>query len=364
MAANLDRKEDGGAAFVYNPKNGTAWHGEGEPLTEAERASVPRVIERSGLGFPVEVRPIYAARTIGSGKEAETVYEPIKGWGGTYRTDRNALLGVVGSRYTPLQNADAFGVLQPLLDAGVARVETAGSLRGGADVWMLVEFQVDHPTVQEVFNGEVIPYGLISNNHSGRRQVTVMETPIRVVCANTLGMSHAMADNGTAEAIKIRHTISVERKTVEAAEELFKGVVERHVEIARQYKAMKETYLEEERFRALILDVAAPIPMQQTFPMSAREESAHLRQMARRDELSRLWTAGLGHKGDRSLWEAYNGFVQAVDHNTTLWRTRGSRVVSMMDGGLGNLKQRVLDVCVAYAFHGMEAVNDNAALSA
>ncbi|CAN5654802.1 hypothetical protein BH23GEM5_BH23GEM5_03150 [soil metagenome] len=51
---------------------------------------------------------------------------------------------------------------------------------------MLVRFNLDSPLVREVFADEVIPFGLISNNHAGQRKVVVQESPIRVVCANTL----------------------------------------------------------------------------------------------------------------------------------------------------------------------------------
>src|SRR6185436_18424237 len=48
------------------------------------------------------------------------------------RTSDSKVLGVVGPRYAPLQNKDAFAWFQPFLDAKEAALHTAGSLRGGS----------------------------------------------------------------------------------------------------------------------------------------------------------------------------------------------------------------------------------------
>lgn len=104
-------------------------------------------------------------------------------------------------------------MLEPLLDAGLASLETGGSLRDGRDVWMLVRFNIDSPIVREVFADGLIPFGLVSNNHTGQRKVIVQETPVRVVCANTLELALSRRER----ALSVRHTISVEARTAEAA---------------------------------------------------------------------------------------------------------------------------------------------------
>jgi hypothetical protein len=69
-----------------------------------------------------------------------------------------------------------------------------------------------------------------------------------------------------------------------------------------------------------------------------------------RDIVSRLWTSGKGHTGDGSAWEAYNGLVEAVDHDETAFPTRrGSRTEALMIGTLGDIKDRVGEALMAYA---------------
>jgi phage/plasmid-like protein (TIGR03299 family) len=295
-----------------------------------------------GLDFEVDVRPLYVQ------SEPEDLpfctYDRAGNAAATVRTDRGTVLGIVTERYQPLQNRDAFGVLEPLLDAGLASLETGGALRGGCDVWMLVRFNVVSPIVQEVFTDEVVPFGLISNNHAGKRKVIMRETPIRVVCANTL----SLALDDQSHALNVRHTASVEAKTVEAARQLWSGLIERYETAAQQYRALKVRHMDTALFRRLVLDVAAPIPSRlDGANLTKRQEKARERVIARRLRIKQLWTEGAGHSGDDSMWEAYNAVAECLDHDTKIWRVRGSRTASLMDGRLAGIKNRVLNGLVA-----------------
>lgn len=335
MAHELDRRSDGtGAMFSVRA---TPWHREGALLSDAP--SLEDALRLGGLDFNVEVRPLYTRSRPTPELPDVFTYERAGDAFATVRTDREAVLGIVSGRYQPLQNRDAFGVLEPLLDSGLAALETGGTLRDGRDVWMLVRFNVDTPAVREVFADEIIPFGMISNNHAGQRKVVVQETPIRVVCANTLGA--ALRDRR--RAIGVRHTASVEARTTEAAPTLWKGLIERYDRAARQYRALKEYHLDTALFRELVLDVASPMPAELgQAGLTPRQESARRRVLDRRAKLSRLWEQGAGHTGDHSAWEAYNAVVECIDHDERLWRVRGSRVEALLDGRLAEIKDRVL----------------------
>lgn len=341
MAHELDQAADGSAAMFSTRE--TPWHGLGKVLREAPSLAEGMVL--GGLNFEVELRDL-TVRAEFEG-EAEISVPDHKA---VVRTDRNKVLGVVGSRYQPLQNYDAFRVLEPLLDRGVAKLETGGTLREGRDTWMMVRFDIDQPQVREVFASEVVPFGLISNNHSGNRQVVLQETPIRVVCANTLGMALRQGAK-SGRAIGVRHTASVEAKVIEAAEELWKSLIERYTLIAGQYAALKKHYLEVAQFRALVLDVISPIPVLEPGQEKPKNfERSVAKAEERRANVSSLWWNGKGHKGDGSAWEAYNATVESIDHDVDeIWSTRGDRLASLMDGRLGQMKQDVLDGLVAAA---------------
>ena len=331
MPAELDMSK--GRAAILSVGQ-TPWHREGVVL-EHPPESIDEALQMAGLDFDVALAPLYVhAEHMGN------QYELVNDFKAIGRSDVNKFLGIVGSRYTPLQNRDAFRLLEPLLKERVASIETAGSLREGRDVWILVRFDIDDPVVKEVFADEVVPFGLISNNHTGERRVILQETPVRVVCSNTLGA----ALTGSGRKIGVRHTLNVEAKVVDAAQELWGGLIERYRRIAEQYRILKNTYLDEALFRELVLDTAAPFrPELLKQNLSEPQQKARDRVQRKRDRLKDLWTNGNGHKGDQSAWDAYNAVAQSLDHDLELWPTLGQRTASLFDGHLARIKQQVLN---------------------
>jgi len=328
-----------------------AWHREGHLLETAP--DFDTAIRLAGLNFTVEKIPTKFVQPImdQAGNVIDTVEIKSKSAYVVVRTDTYQELGGVGAGYTPLQNADAFRAIEPLLDTGIMKLETGGSLREGADCWLLGKFDLDRfgPVCQEVFNGEVIPYVLITTNHSGRRCATVSLTPIRVVCANTLGYTEMLADNGMGgvQEIKVQHTGEAPKRMIEASEKLVGGIIARYELLAKHYKALKATMLTDEQFKSLVLDVVSPDPRKsRKFNPEAKLAELVIKRHEQRIELvTQLWHAGAGHVGDRSAWEAYNGTVQAIDHNEDVFPVRGGawRTQSLLDGKLGQLKKAVLD---------------------
>jgi phage/plasmid-like protein (TIGR03299 family) len=314
MPAELDGSK--GRAAILSVGQ-TPWHREGVVLKKPP-ASVEDAVRLAGLDFHVSLEPLYVRS-----QNPQQPYEPAREYLAVRRTDIRSTLG---------------------LDKGVAHIETAGALREGRDVWVLVRFDIDDPVVQEVFTDEVIPFGLISNNHAGERRVVVQETPIRVVCSNTLGM----ALSGPSKKVGVRHTINVEAKIIDAAKELWGGLVERYQHIAEQYRLLKGCYLDEALFRQLVLESVSPMPTQIRDGVLPSPRAV-ARMEARRKRLRDLWTSGPGHLGDCSGWEAYNAVAQSIDHDTELWPTKGSRTASLFDGRLARLKQKTLDVLTTHA---------------
>lgn len=354
MAHELDTRENGTAAYVGRK---SAWHELGTVIPD-RNITFAEALTLGGADFSVELRDVYEKhlvndQTAGPDDEPEHYFNPISGYKSTVRTDRDTVLGIVGSRYTPLQNRDAFGILEPLVDAGVARIETAGTLRNGQDVWLLVAFDLDDDEVKRTLSerpdGDVVrPYALISNNHAGRRQAIIQETPIRVVCANTLGAAFSAGG----QRFKVRHTLNVEARVTEAAQVLFGDLTKRYRAIAQQYEQLRATHLDTALFRKLVLDVAAPIPEKLTkAELSPREETSREKVAEKRERLALLWENGDGHTGDHSAWEAYNGVTQSIDHEPELWGmgTGERRLRALFEGRADEIKSSVLESLVSYA---------------
>lgn len=111
------------------------------------------------------------------------------------------VLGIVGDRYSPIQNRDLFDFLDTLAGEGGAKVDTAGSLKGGRLVWALAKL----PTAMKIGADIVDRYLLVSTSHDGSAAMQATVTPIRVVCYNTLSAAlHSSASDARAQMHKAR----------------------------------------------------------------------------------------------------------------------------------------------------------------
>jgi phage/plasmid-like protein (TIGR03299 family) len=124
------------------------------------------------------------------------------------RDTDDKVLGVVGNRYTPVQNYEAFKFLDAIVDSDDAKYETAGSLNGGTDVFILVNMSSIFGNLTD--SDTIMPYMLLSNNHTGRYSLKLTMTPIRVVCQNTLRL--ALSSRNIQQQVSLRHTSSIEGK--------------------------------------------------------------------------------------------------------------------------------------------------------
>lgn len=162
------------------------WHGESEKLIGNE--TTQEVMEKAGLDWTVETQPVFLED--GTKLPAQA----------SIRTSDNSVLGVVGPRWTPLQNADAFKVFEPLVQSGDMAWHTAGSLRDGQRIWVLCQLALDNSEI--VPGDEIAKFALLSNGHDGKLAVHFGFTPIRVVCANTEALARSCK---ASKLIRVRH---------------------------------------------------------------------------------------------------------------------------------------------------------------
>ena len=187
MPHNLMR---GRMAFVTWPP----WHRLGKRVPPDVPAR--EMIAAAGLDWRVRKRPApgYAENHRTPPARYLTMRDPIEG------ETEEVMLGVVGPRYEPLQNVEAFRFFEPFVGKGKwARFETAGALGNGERVWVQAKLR---GTMCVGEDDEINRFLLLSNAHDGSGAVTVRFTGVRVVCQNTLNL--ALVD-GT-KAVAIWHT--------------------------------------------------------------------------------------------------------------------------------------------------------------
>lgn len=188
-----------------------AWHKKGTILPDLFTAE--EAIKYANMGYDVAMAPLEAI--VKNNDEDTNMINKFKKVGvsdfyATYRTDTSDVFGIVGSRYEVVQNAAAFNFFDNIILNKKAKYETAGVLGKGEIIFLTAKLAEDTYLSDE---DNIENYLLFTMGHDGTRPVSVMYTPTRVVCANTLAIA---LDNG-ANKIVIRHTKSAHDKIEEAA---------------------------------------------------------------------------------------------------------------------------------------------------
>lgn len=177
----------------------TPWHRLGTVTPEVLTAQ--EAIKTAGLDWTVSKRELFTF-------DNQNNLRKVPNYFSITRDTDSKQLGVVGNRYTPVQNYEAFNFLDAVVDSDDAKYETAGSLNGGTDVFILVNMESIFGNLTG--SDDIMPYMLLSNNHSGRYSLKLTMTPIRVVCQNTLRL--ALQKSNAQQQVSLRHTSSIAGK--------------------------------------------------------------------------------------------------------------------------------------------------------
>lgn len=125
------------------------------------------------------------------------------------------VLGFVGSRYKVSQNEELLSFGDNLLDGG-GSWETAGSIKGGRTIFASLAMEFDHVIDPKGAADKIKSYLLVTTSHDGSSPISAHNTPVRVVCQNTLPMGIQAAK----QSFKVRHTATLEGKIAAACETL------------------------------------------------------------------------------------------------------------------------------------------------
>lgn len=283
-------------------------------MTEAPKTAA-EAMTAAGLDWNVEMRPIYTPTTEFLQMNAEERRAIPNDKRGVELPDHRAVvrakdskvLGVVGKKYHPLQNSEAFGFMDPFLADGSVTFETAGSLTGGRIVWVLGRLK---ESIEVVPGDTVRQYVLITNSHDGSRLVTARFTPIRVVCWNTLSAAapakESKKDAAKDNAIKVRHTATVSERVTEAGLTL-KTVYDASAATAELFAKLAEKK---------VTTLSALEILKELVPDNADAKS-NTRTKNIRADITTLMAVGKGAaipgvKG--TAWGLYNAITEYVDH--------------------------------------------------
>ena len=170
MSANIDTMMYVGAE--------TPWHMMGHQYDVAPKTP-QEIITAAQLDWRVNSDPMMSER-----------FEHIPNYHAVYREDNNDILGVINRGPDLIQNIDAFNAFEDLIGKEVT-VNTAASLGKGEKIFGCFEINTDFT----ILDDKVKHYFVVLNEHlKADGRITILNTPIRVVCQNTLAAALSKND--------------------------------------------------------------------------------------------------------------------------------------------------------------------------
>ncbi len=199
------------------------WHTLGNPIEHD--ATVDEMLNVSSLAWTVSKRPLWTPAAVSmewvEGDKAMTVPD----YYALVRDNDNKILGISGPDYIPTQNKQAFNFFKKFTEAGHMAMETAGSLQGGKQIWVLAKLMMKFTLPG---GDEVHGYLLLSSPHIWGKSLVIKFVTIRVVCMNTFTM--AMNESKYGRGFRMPHVrdfdgvaIKEAETSLGIAEELFAG---------------------------------------------------------------------------------------------------------------------------------------------
>lgn len=223
-------------SFASNAE--AAWHGLGQVVKGAMTAK--EVITLANLDYEVAKEKLF----IETPQRAE-----FPNRFATYRTDTNTPLGIVGNRYQIVQNRDAFGFFDSIIEEGEAIFETAGVLGNGERVFITAKLPDDLMIGGEKINS----YILLTTSHDGTAPVIAGLTKTRVVCNNTLQAALKNLSNK----VTINHVGNAKEKLAEAHRVM--GIASEYTkEVSEIFNRMTDVKMSGDDYKKYFFEVFKP----------------------------------------------------------------------------------------------------------
>jgi len=307
--------------------NSTApWAGIGSSVNEA--TTVAEAMQDAGLDWSVGIEPLYRQNEDGSVGDSVSRRAVV-------RQDNDSVLGTVGPKWTPYQNADAFQWFQPYIDSNHATFETAGALGKGSIVWILAKLNRDN--VEIAAGDEVSKYLLLSNSHNGTLAVRVGFTPIRVWCTNTLSMAHS---SNASRLIRIRHSQNV-TENVNAMQDIVNLADADFEATAEQYRFLASRQINTDDLEKYVLKVLGKNDALKDVPTRTKNQF---------EEIVGMFESGRGNANlsvAGTWWAAYNGVTEWLNYSRG--RNADNRLSSLWFGVNASVNKQAFETAVAMA---------------
>lgn len=171
----------------------------GEEVTATSARDAAR---QAGIDWQVSLADMQALALTPDGVntiEVPNTFATVK----TTNDGTQSVLGTVGGRYKVFQNDEMFSALDMLVDSGDARYAYAGEVKGGAQVYMVLEL----PEGVKIGNDEHAAYLVARTSHDGSTALQIAPSLRRLRCTNQINGIFSKSATYT-----LKHTTNAEFK--------------------------------------------------------------------------------------------------------------------------------------------------------
>jgi phage/plasmid-like protein (TIGR03299 family) len=250
------------------------------------------------------------------------------------------VLGVVGERYRTLQNEELFDFGDALLDGG-GRWETAGSIKGGRQVFGSLALERETVLDPNGVSDKINTYLLVNTSHDGSVAIQASVTPVRVVCANTLNLAIGKGvgrNRSVKQSFKIRHTQTANGKVQAAREAL--GIANVYMdEFDKMAQAMIEIQVSNDKFQDII---------REAYPMPEKDaKGAMSKWQTKLETIEDIYMGQFNHMIAGTAWGAFNAMTERLDWYRTARKGNTESVLASASGfdpAINAEKNRLLKV--------------------
>jgi phage/plasmid-like protein (TIGR03299 family) len=315
-ASGIEVFADGTGSFFAARQD--AWHQLGTVTEGAVTAEEAMKLAR--LDWTVTKQPVQTVVTIDveatltedgvTPAHTETVTVDVPGKFATVRvspeTGLYEPLGIVGTRYVPVQNAENADALNAIAGEAGAHFETAGSLDGGRRTFISMKL----PNGVKVGGQDYVEGYLIAlNSHDGTSGLELLTSMIRPVCGNTVRLARKRNDgrvvlrhtrNVKASIEQARHALQISSKFLDEWEQLASGLYAAPMSRSEFGELVDKVY----------------VPTVETKGKAKDQETAGSK--LRRENLYGLWTSETQSNITGTRWAAYNAIAEYADWGTPI----------------------------------------------
>ncbi len=287
------------AAFANKP----AWHGLGQIFDAGGNKGMTskQAIELSNAGWKVEKEDVF----LNDGSK-------IEGFMGLVRQDTKKTLAMVGKKYQPLQNTEAFDFLDSLMMDDIMRYESAIVLQGGERVCLLARM----PSIDWVVpQSDCLERFILFSMSHGYGGIDILPTAVRVVCQNTQRLA---LEEGKMVKWSIRHSGDLQAK-LNMARKYISQFDKRFTDYCEDAKKLLVGYTEQQRKDYLAELFPAPADTD-----GKRKQGNYQVKM---DNLAKALVNDAqtvrGVKG--TWWSLFNAVTECVDHSRPARQSKDER---------------------------------------